>query len=170
MENILSPQFTVYSDYGTVTVVKSCDATAQEVWDAWTQSELLDQWWAPKPWKSRTKSMYFTEGGLRIYAMVGPEGQEHWALSRFSDIQPNIHFLMHDAFCDSEGNISTDFPRSVWDVNFSATNEYTQITIEIKHEKPADLETIMAMGFREGFTQALENLDELLEKRTSDQK
>jgi uncharacterized protein YndB with AHSA1/START domain len=32
--------------------------------DAYTKSEILDHWWAPKPWKARTKTMNFREGLL----------------------------------------------------------------------------------------------------------
>ena len=48
--------------------------------DAYTKPELLDQWWAPKPWMSRTKAMDFKVGGRRFYAMVSPEGVERWSV------------------------------------------------------------------------------------------
>lgn len=24
----------------------------EDVWQAWTDSEILDKWWAPKPWRA----------------------------------------------------------------------------------------------------------------------
>ncbi|MBL7949115.1 MAG: SRPBCC domain-containing protein, partial [Bacteroidia bacterium] len=33
------------------------------VWRAWTEKDLLEQWWAPKPFKAVTKSYDFREGG-----------------------------------------------------------------------------------------------------------
>lgn len=36
------------------------------------------------------------------------------------------------------------------------------VSIEIHYEKPEDLEKVIEMGFKEGFTMALGNLDELL--------
>lgn len=55
-------------------VVREFDAPLAEVWKAWTDSSILDQWWAPKPWKAKTKTMDFREGGTWLYSMVGPDG------------------------------------------------------------------------------------------------
>ena len=52
-------------------VVREFDAPLEEVWKAWTEKDLLDQWWAPKPWKAKTKTMDFREGGIWLYSMVG---------------------------------------------------------------------------------------------------
>ena len=55
-----------------LTVTRTFDAPIDLVWRAWTEAELLDQWWAPSPWKSKTKTMDFSENGKRLYAMCGP--------------------------------------------------------------------------------------------------
>src|SRR5689334_1138284 len=64
----------------TVSINMEFDAELPLVWDAFTKKEILDQWYAPAPWKSKTKHMNFEVGGRRFYAMVGPEGQEMWAV------------------------------------------------------------------------------------------
>ena len=75
--------FTVDKASKTVYVTREFAANLSLVWDAFTKKEILDQWWAPKPWESRTKFMNFEVGGRRFYAMVSPEGQEHWAIQYF---------------------------------------------------------------------------------------
>lgn len=159
MKSNLLMDFTVDKENSTVNVKREFNASLAHVWSAWTEAELLDQWWAPAPWKSRTKKMDFKEGGQRIYAMVGPEGEEHWALADYTSISPKTNFKYLDAFCDSEGNLNADFPRSDWDVSFTEQNETTFVDIAIKHENLSDLEKIIEMGFKEGFTIALESLD-----------
>ena len=66
--------FIVDKQTKTVSITKEFAAELSLVWDAYTRAELLDQWWAPKPYASRTKVMDFTVGGRRFYAMVGPDG------------------------------------------------------------------------------------------------
>lgn len=154
--------FTVNKENSTVNVKREFNASLAHVWSAWTEAEILDQWWAPAPWKSKTKSMDFKEGGRRLYAMLGPEGEEHWAIADFTSIQPKSNFKYLDAFGDSEGNLNADFPRSAWNVNFSEQGGSTIVDIEIKHEKLSDLEMIIEMGFKEGFTIAMEGLDQIL--------
>ena len=36
-------------DSKSIYVMKVYDAEVSRVWDYFTQAELLDQWWAPKP-------------------------------------------------------------------------------------------------------------------------
>lgn len=159
MKSNLLMNFTVDKETSTVNVKREFNASLSAVWSAWTEAEILDQWWAPAPWKARTKSMEFKEGGRRLYAMVGPEGEEHWAIADFTSISPKTNFKYLDAFSDSEGNLNKEFPRSDWDVNFSEQGGSTFVDIAIKHEKLSDLEMIIQMGFKEGFTIAMEGLD-----------
>ena len=162
MKNSLLMNFTVDKENKTVRVKREFAAPLDKVWAAWTQSELLDQWWAPRPWKARTKKMDFREGGQWLYAMVGPDGTEHWALAEYKTIDPQKSFSALDAFCDENGNINDSFPRSFWTNEFNENGDTTMVSVEIQHEKLEDLEKIIEMGFKEGFTAALENLDELL--------
>lgn len=161
MNNNLTFDFTVDKENSTVYVKKEFAAASDLVWDAYTKPELLDQWWAPKPWLSKTKSMEFKEGGRRIYAMVGPEGEEHFALADYTSISPKTNFKFLDAFCDAAGNLNQEMPRSDWDVNFTDKGNSTVVDIAIKHKTLADLEMIISFGFKEGFTLALNNLDEI---------
>ncbi|MEP6705528.1 MAG: SRPBCC domain-containing protein, partial [Acidobacteriota bacterium] len=66
--------FIVDKESKTVSITKEFAAELALVWDAYTTPELLDQWWAPKPFMSRTKVLDFKVGGRRFYAMVSPEG------------------------------------------------------------------------------------------------
>ncbi len=156
--------FSVDKEKQSVFVKREFKAPISMVWSAWTEPEILDRWWAPKPWKSKTKSMDFKVGGRRLYAMVGPEGEEHWALAEFESITPKSNFKFLDGFCDKQGNINNELPRSDWNVDFIEQDGSTIVNITIQHESHSDLERILEMGFKEGFTMALQNLDEILEK------
>lgn len=166
MSQNLKFDFTVNKENNTVIVKREFAAGLALVWDAYTKPEILDQWWAPKPWVAKTKSMEFKEGGRRLYAMCGPEGEEHWALADFTSITPKMNFRFLDAFCDENGNISDELPRSDWSLDFVETNGITTVSITIKHKDLSDLEKIIELGFKEGFTIALDGLDELLPNLT----
>ncbi|MDZ7646087.1 MAG: SRPBCC domain-containing protein [Cytophagales bacterium] len=84
MKNDLLFEFTVDKTIKTVFVNREFAADLSLVWDAFTKQEILDQWWAPLPWKSKTKFMDFKVGGRRFYAMVSPEGQERWAIQKYT--------------------------------------------------------------------------------------
>lgn len=161
MKTSLLMNFSVDKENKTINVEREFAAPVNKVWSAWTESQILDQWWAPKPWKARTKKMDFSEGGYWLYAMLGPDGSEHWSRADYGSITPLESFSAKDAFCDSEGNINSDFPRSTWFNHFSGSDDLTKVSIKITYDKLSDLEGIIQMGFKEGFTAGLENLDEL---------
>ena len=145
-----------------IIVEREFDAPLEVVWRAWTESDLLDQWWAPKPWKAKTKSMDFRDGGTWLYVMEGPEGERHWCRADFKNIVPQKTYTGDDAFCDENGNINPEFPSMHWENEFSETDNGTKVRVEITFASEADLEKIIEMGFKEGFAAAHGNLDELL--------
>jgi uncharacterized protein YndB with AHSA1/START domain len=162
MNTIYQMRFDVDKVNNKINVARAFDSSLENVWNAWTQPELLDQWWAPKPYQTRTKSMDFREGGMWLYAMVGPDGQEIWCKAEYLRIENQKSFTGKDAFCDEHGKAADDFPGSVWRTVFYAAGDQTNVDIEITYKNLSDLEKIIEMGFKEGFTAALGNLDELL--------
>lgn len=143
-------------------VTREFDGAPGEVWKAWTESSLLDLWWAPRPWKANTKTMDFREGGFWLYCMEGPDGSRVWCRLDYKTIVPNRSFTAIDAFCDEAGNKTADFPNMQWKNEFLETDTGTKVVIEITFSNETDLEKIIEMGFKEGFTAAHGNLDELL--------
>jgi len=147
-----------------ITVVREFDAPLSQVWQAWTDSDLLDKWWAPRPWKAVTKTMDFSEGGSWLYAMTGPDGTQHWCRVNFNKIVPDKSFAAASMFCDQDGNRNEDMPVMNWKNVFRQTDTGTTVEVEITFTTEADFEKIIQMGFEEGFKMGLSNLDELLAK------
>jgi uncharacterized protein YndB with AHSA1/START domain len=145
-------------------VVREFEAPVADVWKAWTDADTLDQWWAPRPWKAKTKSMDFRDGGKWIYSMNGPQGEVSWCLVDFSSITTGKSFGAAVCFCDVDGNKNASFPEMNWVSTFTAIGDDTRVDVEITFPTEADLEKIVGMGFKEGFTMAHGNLDELLAK------
>jgi uncharacterized protein YndB with AHSA1/START domain len=162
MNNLLF-DFTVDKSTKTVFITKEFDAELSLVWDAFTKQEILDQWWAPKPWESKTKVMNFEVGGRRFYAMVSPEGQEHWAIQKYTSISPKTNFKYLNAFADQNEN--PQLPGSDWDLTFSEQNGITKVSINIYNESLERMEKMIEMGFQGGFTMTLNYLEKLLTSR-----
>lgn len=155
-------EFTVDKSTKIVSITETFDADRDLVWDAYTKAELLDQWWAPKPYSSRTKVMDFRVGGRRFYAMVSPEGEERWVLQQYTSITAKTNFKLFNAFADENEN--PQLPGSDWDLNFSERDGKTTVHASIYNESLERLERMIAMGFKEGTAAQLENLKELIAK------
>jgi uncharacterized protein YndB with AHSA1/START domain len=152
--------FTVDKAAKKVFITREFDADLSLVWDAFTKAEILDQWVAPKPWTSRTKFMDFKVGGRRFYAMVSPEGQERWAIQRYTSISPKTNFKLFNAFADKDEN--PDLPGSDWDYTFSEQSGKTIVSIIIYNESLARMEKMIEMGFTEGLKMSMINLENVL--------
>jgi len=169
MKNNLLFDFTVDKAAKTVFITREFDADLSLVWDAFTKAEILDQWVAPKPWTSKTKFMDFKVGGRRFYAMVSPEGQERWAIQKYTSISPKTNFKLFNAFADKDEN--PELPGSDWNYTFSEQNARpdkpvgrgkTKVSITIYNESLARMEKMIEMGFTEGFKASMNNLENLL--------
>ena len=165
MESNLKFDFTVNEENNTVSVQREFPANLETVWDAWTKAGILDEWWAPKPWRAQTKHFDFSEGGVWLYAMVGPENEKHWSKAKFEKIKEQRFLSWADAFCDEDGNENQTMPQSFWTIIFSEENGNGMVDITIQHESSADMNAQLKMGFKEGFTMGLGNLEELLAER-----
>lgn len=158
--NTLQFDFKVDTSTKTVLVDREFNAELSLVWDAFTKAEILDQWWAPKPYESKTKVMDFKVGGRRFYAMVSPEGQENWQLQQYTSITPKTNFKYLSVFADKDEN--PFLPGSDWDLTFSDQNGVTKVSITIKNDSLERMQKMIEMGFKEGFTMTLNYLEELL--------
>lgn len=145
-------------------VERMFNAPISLVWRTWTEPELLDQWWAPKPWKSETSFMDFSEGGHRVYAMVGPEGEKHMARTNYRSIHVHEQFSGEDAFCDEEGNVNHEMPVSEFENLFKEKEKSTIVTITSSYASEEHLQQVIQMGMKEGLAMAFENLDGILQK------
>ena len=92
--------------------------------------------------------------------MISPEGQERWAIQKYTSISPKTNFKMMNAFADKDEN--PELPGSDWDYTFSEQNETTKVNITIYNESLERMEKMIEMGFTEGFKMSMNNLDELL--------
>jgi uncharacterized protein YndB with AHSA1/START domain len=149
----------------SIRVAREFDAPLADVWRAYTEPELLDQWWGPAPWRAETKTMDFSPGGHWLYAMVGPENQRHWARMSYIAISHHRSFTVADAFCDEDGKVNLELPVSQGQMTFAAATNGTRVEFELVYPTEEALRTIVEMGFAEGITACFDQLEALLKNQ-----
>ncbi|MBK7428187.1 MAG: SRPBCC domain-containing protein [Saprospiraceae bacterium] len=142
-----------------ITIMRYFHADPEQVWRAWTESAFLDLWWAAKPYRAETKLHDFRNGGHWLYAMVGPDDSRIYARADYSDIENGKSFRAVDSFCDENGEAETGFPGMKWYNQFIQDEQGTKVIVEIHFKDEDTLNSIIEMGFQEGFTAAMSNLD-----------
>jgi hypothetical protein len=91
--------------------------------------------------------------------------QSNGVLLNSNKIVPVKNYDSTASFTDENENINKDLPTMHWHNQFSSTTTGSKVDVEITFNSEKDMETIIAMGFKEGFTMGLGNLDELFEKK-----
>ena len=157
--------FTVDKATKTIHITREFAADLDLVWDAFTKAEILDQWYAPKPYQVKTKEMDFREGGRWLYTMVSPEvaleDVKRYSLVEYIKIQPKTSFSTKNTFADENGNsIGSAF--SLVKNSFTAGAETTTVHVEKAFDDLATLEMFASNGFKEGTAAGFDNLDEYL--------
>lgn len=162
MKPNLKFDFIVDKGNNLLTLRREFLANRQLVWDCYTKSELLDQWFAPKPMTTKTKTMDFKEGGHWHYAMIDLNGTEYWGYTEYLAIKPIDYYTSLDSFSNEQGKINEELPRAKWQVSFSDKTNKTLVESIVQYNSLTDLETVIEMGIEQGMTLTLEKLDELL--------
>jgi uncharacterized protein YndB with AHSA1/START domain len=148
----------------SIVLTREFDAPLVLVWRAYSESDFLDQWWAPAPFRVETKSFNFAAGGHWLYAMINPEGRRHWGRMNYVSILPHRGIRIEDAFCDEHGNVNPNLPTSRGEIVFAPIASGTRVELTNIYQREEDLQTIVAMGFEQGVATCLDQLEALLQR------
>ena len=145
-------------------ITREFNAPVEKIWKAWTDPEILDQWWAPRPSTTETKIMDFRVGGTWQFAMVTPDGQKHWLYAEFTAIEPGKLISTKALFSAGEANQAPSGPSWYRDTRFSSIEgNRTKVDIVITYDDKATFESFTNNGyFKEGTAMGYTQLDELL--------
>lgn len=167
MSSNLLFDFTVDSENKTVCIQREFNTPLNLVWQAWTNPEILDQWCAPNPYKTETKTMDFRKGGFWHYAIVSPDGTKHWSRYDYKKIEPQKSITELRTFSDESGTFNPDFPATECTITFNEiptdAGSKTHVTMIEKYGSPEMFEKMSSVSHKKGFSSHLKNLDKLLQ-------
>jgi len=158
----MTVESTIDKDARTVTFVATFDASPDRIWQVWEDARQLERWWGPPTWPASFPQHEFRVGGESKYYMTGPEGDKAHGWMRWEELdEPNaIRFV--DGFGDTDGNPDPSLPITSSVVTFAGTDGGTTMTIAGTFESIEDLEKVVAMGFQEGMSLALGQIEDVL--------
>lgn len=103
-------------------ITHTFDAPAEKVWQAWTDPELVKQWWGPDGFTCIMAEIDLREGGTSIVGMRAPQefgGQDSYNTWRYTKITPNKQLAWISHLSDKDGQpidpaamgMPADFPQ-----------------------------------------------------------
>jgi uncharacterized protein YndB with AHSA1/START domain len=139
------------------------DAPPARVFKAWTDSEQLKQWFAPKPGTTPVVETDVRPGGSSLLVMRSPEGQEFPNRGVYLEVVKNERLVFTDAYVKAWEPSEKPFMTVI--ITFEdAGGGKTKYTARVQHWSVADRETHEKMGFHQGWGQCADQLNALVTK------
>jgi uncharacterized protein YndB with AHSA1/START domain len=144
---------------------REVDVPPELVWRAWTEPELLKQWFAPKPYETPECEIDLRPGGGFRTVMRSPEGDEFDNTGCFLEVVPNERLSWTSVLGPDYRPAVTDPDElqmtAVVEIqsNGRGGTRYRALAI---HRGEADRKRHEEMGFEEGWGAAWEQLVELV--------
>ncbi|MDR6102077.1 uncharacterized protein YndB with AHSA1/START domain [Agrobacterium larrymoorei] len=142
-------------------LMREIDAPPEKIFRAWTDPELLKQWFCPKPWGVSHAELDVRAGGSSIIVMKGPNGEEVENRGVYLEVVPNKKIVFTDALTTAW--LPSDKPFMTGIVLLEPLGDgRTKYTAMARHWTEEDKQTHEAMGFHEGWGAAADQLEALV--------
>ncbi|MBN3788427.1 SRPBCC family protein [Burkholderia sp. Ac-20353] len=133
------------------------------LWRAWTDPELLQQWWCPKPWTTEVRAFDLRPGGAFHTFMRGPDGGT-------SDNPGCFLEIVHESRLVFTSMLTADWrPHTPW-LGFTAVitmrddGALCHYEARVMHPDAATRDRHEHLGFFEGWNICIDQLDALASK------
>lgn len=144
-------------------LMREIDAPREKIFRAWTDPELMKEWFCPKPWAVSHAELDLRAGGSSFIVMNGPNGEVVENRGVYLEVVPNEKLVFTDAFTSAWVPSEKPFMTGIVlleDMGGGRT-KYTAIA---RHWNEEDKKTHEAMGFHEGWGAAADQLTALVAK------
>lgn len=142
-------------------LMREIDAPREKIFRAWTDSELLKQWFCPKPWGVSHAELDVRSGGSSVIVMNGPNGEVVDNRGVYLEVVPNEKIVFTDAF--KTAWVPSEKPFMTGIVLLEPLGDgKTKYTAMARHWTEEDKKTHEAMGFHEGWGAATDQLAALV--------
>ena len=138
------------------------DAPREKLFRAWTEPELMKQWFAPLPWTTPVIETDVRPGGSSLIVMRGPDGTEFPNPGVYLEVVKNERLVFTDAYTKAWEPSEKPFFTGI--ITFEDEGGKTRYTARARHWTVADREAHEKMGFHEGWGQCADQLAALVAK------
>jgi uncharacterized protein YndB with AHSA1/START domain len=141
-----------------VIITRDFEAPAEAVFAAWTDPDQVKEWWGPADWSLPVCEIDLRPGGIWLYAMRGPQGDQSWGKATYHEIQAPNRLVYTDTFIDSEGNHLPGTPKMHVMVSFEDLGGRTRLTMTTVFETPEERQQVLDLGAMQGWSETLDRL------------
>jgi uncharacterized protein YndB with AHSA1/START domain len=141
-------------------ITRIFNAPREKVFKAWTDPELLKQWFAPLPYTTPIAELDVRPGGANLIVMRDPQGNDFPNRGVYLEVVENERLVFTNAY--TRAWEPSDKPFMTVIVTFEHEGGKTKYTALVRHWTVADRETHEKMGFHQGWGQCADQLEALV--------
>lgn len=150
------------ADSRDLILTRLIDAPREKLYRAWTEPELLKQWFAPAPVTTPVAELDVRPGGASLIVMRMPDGQEMPNRGVYLEVVPNERLVFTDAYTSAWAPSPKPFMTVI--LTFEAEGGKTRYTARVRHWTDEDRAAHEKMGFHEGWGLCTDQLAALVAK------
>jgi len=143
-----------------MSLTRLLDAPADKLFRCWTTPDLIQQWFAPKPYTTTLAEVDLKPGGATNVVMKSPEGQEIPCPGQYLEVVPNRKLVFTDAF-RGDWTLGEGAPFMVAIITFEPQGQKTHYTATVRHWTEEDRAKHEQMGFYTGWGICADQLEAL---------
>jgi uncharacterized protein YndB with AHSA1/START domain len=146
------------TDSRDLVITRVLRAPRAALWRAWTEPELLREWWCPKPWTTDVLAFDLRPGGAFHTLMKGPDGNSSDNPGSFLDIVPQSRIVFSSMLTAGWR------PAKPW-LGFTAVitmddeEAGSRYVARVMHQDDASREQHEKLGFFDGWNSVITQLD-----------
>ncbi|MDB5433104.1 MAG: polyketide cyclase [Caulobacter sp.] len=138
------------------------DAPAAKLFRAWTEPELLVQWFAPAPYTTPSAQLDVRPGGGNLIVMRGPDGPDMPNAGVYLEVVQDRKIVFTDAYTAGWKPSAKPFMTVI--LTFEPEDGKTRYTALARHWSAEDKQAHEAMGFHVGWGICADQLEALVKR------
>lgn len=145
----------------TMTITAEFDADAERLWELWSDPRQLERWWCPPTHSSTFVEHELTVGARTTYFMTGPDGERRDGWWRIEEVERPHRLRIKDDAVDDKGKPDDGGPTAMT-VTITEADGTATMSIQTHFADRESLEQTIELGFEQGLTETLNQIDPLL--------
>lgn len=155
----MSTQPVESADTNDLVITRALRAPVAALWRAWTEPDLLKEWWCPKPWNTEVRAFDLRPGGAFHTFMQGPDGGTSDNPGCFLEVVPQAR-IVFTSMLTAGWRPNTPWLGFTADIAMSGEGEGSRYIARVMHPDVATRDRHEQLGFFDGWNTCITQLDE----------